>query len=87
MGLDPDAASDVDVYVSGPAYAQLLEQLAELEPGPVSFHLRAGSTIRCEDFGVLGLAAKSAPTLMESFRRIERYGQLLEVAQRQGYDF
>ena len=77
LGLDPDAESDVDLYVSGEAYLELLEELAEMMPGPVSFHLRAGSTMRCDDFGVLGLAAKSAPTLLDSFLRIERYGALL----------
>ena len=77
MGLDPDASSDVDVLVSGGAYLELLEQLAEHETGPVSFHLRAGGTMRCDDYGVLGLAMKSAPTLMDSFLRIERYGKLL----------
>ncbi len=77
MGLDPSAPTDVDVFVSGDDYLDLLEELAESEKGPVSFHLRAGRAMRCDDYGVLGLAFKSAPTLLESYRRMERYGQLL----------
>ncbi len=77
IGLDPEASSDVDVLVSGEAYLDLLEHLAERETGPVMFHLRAGSTMRCDEYGVLGLAVKSAPTLRDSYWRIERYGRLL----------
>ena len=77
IGLDPSAPIDVDVHVSGEAYLDLLEEIAESEEDPVLFHLRAGRSMRCDDYGVLGLALKSAPTLLESYRRFARYGQLL----------
>jgi AraC-like DNA-binding protein len=77
MGVDPDAALDFDMLVSEERYYDLLQRLAETEAGPVEFHLRAGASMRCDEYGVLGLAWKSAPTLLESFRRAVRYAELI----------
>ena len=77
MNVDPDAPLDVDEMVSGEGYFELLETIADAEDGPVSFHLKAGAAMRCEEYGVIGLACKSAPSLRDSYDRIARYGRLL----------
>ncbi|NRD88525.1 hypothetical protein C8024_02165 [Sphingopyxis sp. BSNA05] len=77
IGVDPDAPLDFDMLVSEERYYDLLQRLAETEAGPLEFHLRAGASMRCDEYGVLGLAWKSAPTLLESFRRAARYAELI----------
>lgn len=77
MRVDPDAPLDFDEMVPGEGYFELLETIAAAEDGPVLFHLRAGASMRCDEYGVLGLAIKSAPTLKGSYERVVRYGELL----------
>ena len=76
IGLDPRAEVNVQEMVSDTAYYGLLERIAELTDGGVELPLRAGESMRCDDYGALGLAWKTAPTLRASFERVERYWRL-----------
>jgi AraC-like DNA-binding protein len=77
VGIDPELPVDVAQMVTTETYYTLLEELARTDDGNLAFHLRASASMRCEDYGALGLAWKSAPTLGASFARAERYGRLL----------
>jgi len=76
IGLDPRAEVNVAEMVSDTAYYELLERIAEATDGGIELPLRAGESMRCDDYGALGLAWKTAPTLRASFERVERYWRL-----------
>lgn len=69
--VDPAHMLDDDEYYS------LLERVALLEQAPHSFPLRVGATMRCNDYGALGLAMKSAVHLRGTFERAVRYALVL----------
>ncbi|MEM9628098.1 MAG: AraC family transcriptional regulator [Pseudomonadota bacterium] len=75
VGLDPDAALNPKVMVADTAYYDLLERIAE-KIDVTDLPLRTGATMRCDDYGALGLAFKAAPTLHGSFARVARYALL-----------
>lgn len=75
VGLDPDGPSDPKVMVPDTAYYDMLERMAGQTDATV-LPLRVGATMRCDEYGALGLAWKAAPTLMGSFARVERYARL-----------
>lgn len=77
VGLDPAGESDVAVMIADTAYYDLLERIAARTNGAVDLPLRTGRSMRCDDYGIFGLAWKTAPTLRESFARAERYWRLL----------
>jgi AraC-like DNA-binding protein len=54
----------------------LFAALAEGERPDIAFHMRTSASMRCEDFGTLGLTMRSAPTLRSSIERLERYARL-----------
>lgn len=54
----------------------LFEALAAEERPEIGFHMRTSASMRCEDYGPLGLTIKSAPTLRRSFERLDRYARL-----------
>ena len=76
IGLDPDDPLDVTQMVSDDAYYGLLEQIAEQMPNGHELPLRVGALMRPDDYGALGLAWKSAPTIRHSLERVERYCRL-----------
>jgi AraC-like DNA-binding protein len=76
FGLLPDTDADPARMVNIFDYFSLLEILASYEKEDISFHMRACQSMTCEDYGVLGLAWKSAPTLNHSFMRLSRYTKL-----------
>jgi AraC-like DNA-binding protein len=75
VGLDPDAAADPKTMVAADAYYGLLERLA-LQIDVTELPLHAGASMRCDDYGALGLAFKAAPTLHGSYARVARYARL-----------
>lgn len=77
IGLDPDGRADVAQMVSDQAYYDLLERIAAETDGAVDLPLKVGGAMRCDDYGALGLAFKTAPTLRASLARSERYARLL----------
>ena len=77
IGLDPADDADVAQMVADTAYYDLLERIAAETGGAVDLPLRVGAAMACDDYGVFGLAWKTAPTLRASFARAERYWRLL----------
>jgi AraC-like DNA-binding protein len=77
VGLDPDAAADVGAMIAETSYYDLLERIARALPEAADMPLRVGATMRCDDYGAFGLAWKTAPTLLGSFRRGARYWRVL----------
>lgn len=75
VGLDPGAAADPKAMVAAEAYYDLLEAIAA-QIDVTDLPLRVGASMRCDDYGALGLAFKAAPTLMGSYSRIARYARL-----------
>lgn len=75
VGLDADAPWDPKAMIAADAYYAMLERLAE-QVDVTAFPLKVGASMRCDEYGALGLAWKAAPTLMASFSRIERYARL-----------
>lgn len=75
VGLDPDAAVDPKAMVAADAYYGLLEALGA-QTDVTDLPLRTGASMRCDDYGALGLAFKAAPTLYGSYSRVARYARL-----------
>lgn len=76
IGLTRETLADPASRVAVEMHHLLFETLAGEERPAISFHMRTSASMRCEDFGPLGLTIKSAPTLRRSFERLDRYARL-----------
>ncbi len=74
-GIDPDAPWDPKVMIPATSYYEMLERMAE-QIDVTELPVHVGASMRCDDYGALGLAWKAAPTLKGSCMRIERYARL-----------
>ena len=74
-GLDPDAPWDPKVMITDEAYYTLIEDIAR-QTDVSALPISAGASMRCDEYGALGLAWKAAPNLLGSFSRVERYARL-----------
>lgn len=72
-GITEAEAANPATMVRDTTYYSLLETIAAAEAPDIGFHLRTSAAMSCADFGAVGLAWKSAPTLRRSFRRMDRY--------------
>ncbi|MEZ5490445.1 MAG: AraC family transcriptional regulator [Gammaproteobacteria bacterium] len=77
IGIDPGAPVDPSVMVSDSDYYRFLENIAVAEQSGHTLPLRAGNSMCCDDYGVFGLAWKTASNLRASFTRAERYWRFL----------
>ena len=75
VGLDAAAGTDPKQMVADTAYYALIERIAR-DRDITELPLLTGASMRCDDYGALGLAFKAAPTLHGSFTRVERYARL-----------
>ena len=75
VGLDPDGPWDPKLMLPATTYYALLERIAK-QTDVTDLPLRGGASMRCDDYGALGLAWKAAPDLRGSFSRVERYARL-----------
>lgn len=75
IGLDPDSESNPKTMVADTAYYELIERIAE-QIDVTELPIKTGASMRCDDYGALGLAWKAAPTLHGSFSRVERFARL-----------
>ncbi|MEO1541259.1 MAG: AraC family transcriptional regulator [Pseudomonadota bacterium] len=75
VGIDADGPVDPKEMIADTAYYGLLERMAE-SIDVTHLPLRTGASMRCDDYGALGLAFKAAPTLRGSFSRVARYARL-----------
>lgn len=76
IGLDPNTPLDVSQMVADDAYYAFLERIATEMPDGFTLPLRVGPVMCPDDYGALGLAWKSAPTVRQSLERVERYCRL-----------
>ncbi len=74
-GIDPDAPWDPKVMIPANIYYEMLEGMAE-QIDVTELPVHVGASMRCDEYGALGLAWKAAPTLMGSCSRIERYARI-----------
>ena len=74
-GITEDDASYPNTVVLDTQYYSLLETIAAAEAPDIAFHLRTSAAMKCADFGAVGLAWKSAPSLRRSFQRMDRYAR------------
>ncbi|MEM8840311.1 MAG: AraC family transcriptional regulator [Pseudomonadota bacterium] len=74
-GLDPDAPQDPKVMITDDAYYTMLEEMAS-QTDVTALPVKVGASMRCDEYGALGLAWKAAPNLSGSFSRVERYARL-----------
>ena len=74
-GLDPDAPWDPKAMMPAESYYAMLEGMArQIDVTELPVHV--GASMRCDDYGALGLAWKAAPTLGASCARIVRYARI-----------
>ena len=76
VGLEPDEPLDVTEMIADDAYYDLLERIASNMESSFELPLKVGPLMRPDDYGALGLAWKSAPTVRSSLERVERYCRL-----------
>ncbi|MBT8476469.1 MAG: AraC family transcriptional regulator [Rhodobacteraceae bacterium] len=74
-GLDADAPWDPKVMISDEAYYAMLETMAS-QMDVTALPVKVGASMRCDEYGALGLAWKAAPNLLGSVSRVERYARL-----------
>lgn len=77
FGIDPGAAPDLSEMMPDHSYYDLLEIIAESGSRTNPFQLRVGASMRCDDYGALGLAWKSASDLRSTYKRAVRYARLM----------
>lgn len=75
VGLDPDTPQNPKVMIADEAYYTMLEDMAS-QTDVTALPIIVGASMRCDEYGVLGLAWKAAPNLHGSFARVERYARL-----------
>jgi len=75
VGIDHDAPWDPKHMIPAVAYYDMLEAMADVVD-VTDLPVHVGASMRCDDYGALGLAWKAAPTLYGSCSRIERYARL-----------
>ncbi|MCB1491616.1 MAG: AraC family transcriptional regulator ligand-binding domain-containing protein [Rhodobiaceae bacterium] len=74
-GLDPDGPWDPKVMIPAATYYDMLERIAD-QTDVTDLPVRVGASMRCDEYGALGLAFKAACDLRGSFSRVERYARL-----------
>lgn len=74
-GIDPDAPWDPKAMIPAVTYYEMLEGMAE-RVDVTELPIHVGASMRCDEYGALGLAWKAAPTLRASCARIERYARI-----------
>ncbi|GIT86609.1 AraC family transcriptional regulator [Roseobacter sp. OBYS 0001] len=74
-GIDPDAPWDPKVMIAATTYYEMLEGMAE-QIDVTELPVHVGASMRCDEYGALGLAWKAAPTLKASCSRVDRYARI-----------
>ncbi len=76
-GVDPDLPIDPGAMITDGTFFDLLEFIEkDLEQGR-AVPILIGASMRCDDYGAFGLAFKSAPDLLKSYERVERFGKIV----------
>lgn len=77
VGVDPSTPTDLAQMVQASDYYDFLENVVSVDRDGITLPLRAGSSMRCDDYGVFGFAWKTALHLRGSYERAERYARVL----------
>ncbi len=77
VGVEPEGPIDPSVMISDSDFLGLLERIADLDDRGGSVPIHVGASMRCDDYGAFGLAFKSAPDLLSSYSRVERFGKVV----------
>lgn len=75
IGLDMQGSWDPKVMIPADSYYAMLERIAE-QIDVTDLPVRVGASMRCDEYGALGLAWKAARDLGGSFARVERFARL-----------
>ncbi|KUF10321.1 AraC family transcriptional regulator [Pseudoponticoccus marisrubri] len=75
LGLDPAGPWDPRTMVPATRYYDLLEQIAA-QVDATDLPVRVGASMRCDEYGALGLALKAARDLNGALSRVVRYARL-----------
>lgn len=75
-GIDPAQLDDYDNRVDFARYAALMRE-AKAQTGDPALALRFGEAVNLADISILGLICHAAPTMLDAFRQMNRYGQLV----------
>ncbi|MAM62201.1 AraC family transcriptional regulator [Maritimibacter sp. UBA3975] len=75
VGIAPDDPWDSGQMVPAERYYDMLESIAA-RIDVTDLPVRAGASMRLDEYGALGLAFKAATTLGTSYARVERYARL-----------
>ncbi|SNT29933.1 AraC family transcriptional regulator [Antarctobacter heliothermus] len=75
VGIAPDDPWDSGQMVPAERYYDMLERIAD-QVDVTDLPVRAGASMRLDEYGALGLAFKAATTLGASYARVERYARL-----------
>ena len=73
----PTSLEDPASMVSDKDFFVLLERIDALSPHGRSVPIHVGAAMLCDDYGAFGLAFKSAPDLLGSYARVERFGKVV----------
>ncbi|MEL7361966.1 MAG: AraC family transcriptional regulator [Bacteroidota bacterium] len=73
VGLTREGPPDPAYMLKAADYYDFFERVALADGHGLTLPLRAGASMRCNDYGALGLAMKSALTLGGTFERAARY--------------
>ena len=76
VGITREALADPASTVDVSQHHALFGALAEPERPDIGIHMRTSASMRCEDFGTLGLTMRSAPDLRGALTRLDRYVRL-----------
>ncbi len=77
VGVDSYAPIDPNKMISDSDFFSLLERLEEVSVRGRSVPIHMGASMCCDDYGAFGLAFKSAPDLLGSYARVERFGKVV----------
>ncbi len=77
VGLELSAPINPSTMISDGDFFGLLERIADLDDRGRSVPIFMGASMRCDDYGAFGLAFKSAPDLLSSYARVERFGKVV----------
>ncbi len=75
IGLSSEDAANPSIMIAADDYYTLLETIAAHETDGIRFHMGTSTSMKCEEYGAVGLAFKSAPTLRHSFSRLDRHAR------------
>lgn len=77
VGLQASAPINPAAMISDSDFFALLERLDHISERGRSVPILMGAAMRCDDYGAFGLAFKSAPNLLGSYARVERFGKVV----------